>query len=52
MPRAFAIVTDVGAPLSRLKDLQVWMTMIGGETEYCASGQETFCPGPGAGGGI
>jgi predicted amidohydrolase YtcJ len=27
-----------------LKDVQVWMTMIGGQTEYCASGQEVFCP--------
>jgi predicted amidohydrolase YtcJ len=27
-----------------LKDLEVWMTMVGGQTEYCKPGQEVFCP--------
>jgi predicted amidohydrolase YtcJ len=27
-----------------LKDLDVWMTMVGGSTEYCAPGQEDYCP--------
>jgi predicted amidohydrolase YtcJ len=27
-----------------LKDLEVWMTMVGGQTEYCAPGQEAYCP--------
>lgn len=27
-----------------LKDLEVWMTMVGGNTEYCAQGQEEYCP--------
>jgi len=27
-----------------LKDLEVWMTMVGGKTEYCAPGQEVYCP--------
>ena len=27
-----------------LKDLKVWMTMINGEVEYCAAGQEEICP--------
>jgi len=29
----------------QIKDIEVWMTMIGGQVEYCASGQESFCPG-------
>jgi hypothetical protein len=29
-----------------LKDLQVWMTMVGGNVEYCAAGHETLCPEP------
>jgi predicted amidohydrolase YtcJ len=28
----------------QLKDLEVWMTMVGGETEYCKPGQEAYCP--------
>jgi predicted amidohydrolase YtcJ len=28
-----------------LKDLEVWMTMIGGEVEYCSPGYEALCPG-------
>jgi predicted amidohydrolase YtcJ len=28
-----------------LKDLQVWMTMVAGKVEYCATGQEALCPG-------
>jgi predicted amidohydrolase YtcJ len=27
-----------------LKDMEVWMTMVGGNTEYCASGLEDYCP--------
>jgi predicted amidohydrolase YtcJ len=27
-----------------LFDLEVWMTMVGGNTEYCAPGQEVYCP--------
>lgn len=27
-----------------LKDLEVWMTMVGGNVEYCAPGQEGLCP--------
>jgi predicted amidohydrolase YtcJ len=27
-----------------LKDLEVWMTMVGGNTEYCAPGHEEYCP--------
>jgi hypothetical protein len=27
-----------------LKDLEVWMTMVGGNVEYCAPGHEVFCP--------
>lgn len=30
---------------STLKDLGVWMTMVAGQVEYCASGHEAFCPG-------
>jgi predicted amidohydrolase YtcJ len=30
--------------LDDLKDISVWMTMIGGETEYCAQGFEAYCP--------
>ncbi len=37
-----------GNPLSvdpdTLKDLEVWMTMVSGNVEYCAEGHETFCP--------
>jgi len=27
-----------------LKNLKVWMTMVGGSVEYCAAGYEAFCP--------
>ncbi len=27
-----------------LKDIEVWMTMVGGKVEYCAAGQATLCP--------
>jgi predicted amidohydrolase YtcJ len=27
-----------------IKDIQVWMTMVDGKVEYCASGREAFCP--------
>ena len=37
-----------GNPISidpdSLKDLKVWMTMAAGKVEYCAPGQEVFCP--------
>ncbi len=37
-----------GNPLSvdpnELKDLEVWMTMVGGKVEYCAKGREALCP--------
>jgi predicted amidohydrolase YtcJ len=29
---------------SGLKDLEVWMTMVGGGVEYCAPGHEALCP--------
>jgi predicted amidohydrolase YtcJ len=29
---------------SKLKDLEVWMTMVGGSVEYCAPGHEPQCP--------
>jgi len=32
---------DVGA--DEIKDIEVWMTMVGGETAYCAPGQGRFC---------
>ncbi len=28
-----------------LKDLEVWMTMVAGQVEYCATGQEALCSG-------
>lgn len=31
--------------LNAIKDLQVWMTMVGGHVEWCAPGHEAFCPG-------
>ena len=30
--------------LDELKDIEVWMTMVGGETEYCAQGRDEYCP--------
>ncbi len=30
---------------STIKDIAVWMTMVGGKAEYCAAGRETLCPG-------
>jgi predicted amidohydrolase YtcJ len=33
----------LGDPLA-IKDIAVWMTMIGGQTEYCADGQAAYCP--------
>lgn len=35
-------LTAVG---DELWDLEVWMTMIGGEVEFCMEGKEAFCPG-------
>lgn len=32
------------APIEIVPDIQVLMTMIGGKVEYCADGQESFCP--------
>ncbi len=31
-------------PTDALKDIQVFMTMIGGKVEYCAAGRESLCP--------
>ena len=28
-----------------IKDIEVWMTMVGGEVEYCAPGHKAVCPG-------
>jgi predicted amidohydrolase YtcJ len=28
-----------------IKDLEVWMTMVGGRVEHCAPGHEALCPG-------
>ena len=33
----------LGDPFA-IKDIAVWMTMIGGQTEYCADGQAAYCP--------
>jgi predicted amidohydrolase YtcJ len=33
-------MTDINA----IKDLKVWMTIIGGQVEWCAPGHEEFCP--------
>ncbi len=41
------LAVDPGA----LKDLQVWMTLIGGQVEYCAPGKEAFRPGAQPAGG-
>lgn len=27
-----------------IKDIQVWMTMVDGQVEYCAAGRDTYCP--------
>ncbi|MCI0396379.1 MAG: amidohydrolase family protein [Chloroflexi bacterium] len=27
-----------------IKDLEVWLAMVGGRVEYCAAGREAFCP--------
>lgn len=27
-----------------LKDIEVWMTMVGGDTVYCMNGKDQFCP--------
>jgi predicted amidohydrolase YtcJ len=27
-----------------LKDIEIWMTMVGGETFYCTDGKEEYCP--------
>jgi predicted amidohydrolase YtcJ len=37
-------------PASELKDLEVWMTMVGGTAGWCAPGHEVVCP-PSASGG-
>jgi hypothetical protein len=34
----------LGVETHELKNITVVMTMIGGKVEYCAPGQETFCP--------
>ena len=35
----------LGVDPDELKNLQVWMTMVAGKVEYCATGQEALCPG-------
>jgi hypothetical protein len=30
-------------PPGQLKDLEVWMTMVGGEAAWCAPGRQVFC---------
>lgn len=32
------------APLNDSKDVEVWMTMIGGEVEFCSQGHAALCP--------
>ena len=32
------------ADLNAIRELEVWMTMVGGEVRWCAPGQEVFCP--------
>jgi predicted amidohydrolase YtcJ len=53
-PGKFAdVIVLSGNPLevdvSRLADLQVLMTMVGGRVEYCAEGQQRLCPSAGPG---
>jgi hypothetical protein len=36
-------------PPAQLKDLQVWMTMVGGRVGFCRAGHETVCPAPSSG---
>jgi len=31
---------------NRLKDLEVWMTIVGGQVAYCANGSQKYCPQP------
>jgi predicted amidohydrolase YtcJ len=52
-PGKYADVIILSAdPLSAdpeaIKDIQVLMTMVGGNVEYCATGQEALCPAGGA----
>ena len=28
-----------------MRDIEVWMTMVGGHAEWCAPDHEEFCPG-------
>ena len=30
--------------LNAIRDIKVWMTMVGGQVEWCAPGQDEFCP--------
>jgi predicted amidohydrolase YtcJ len=32
------------ADINAIKNLKVWMTMVGGQVEWCAPGQEVLCP--------
>lgn len=35
----------LGVAPEAIKDIEVWMTMVGGQVEYWAPGQEALCPG-------
>lgn len=37
-------------PSDRINDIEVWMTMLGGDVGWCAPGREPFCPGADAAG--
>jgi predicted amidohydrolase YtcJ len=30
--------------VNELKDIEIWMTMVGGQTAYCATGMDIYCP--------
>ena len=35
---------DPKTDLNEIKNLQVWMTMVGGHVEWCATGHKEYCP--------
>jgi len=37
----------LSVPPEAIKDIEVWMTMVGGRVEHCAPNHETMCPGGG-----